>query len=265
MNVALYQNRPVFGEIEQNLNRVLADLADREFDLLVLPELFATGYLFADAAEAARLADPAGAGLTFRRLKELAASKDAVIVYGFPETKGERLYNSALALLPDGTYHCYQKTHLFDTEKAVFSPGETGFFVFEYRDVRIGMMICFDWRFPESARKLALSGAQIICHPANLVLPHCPDAMITRALENNVYTITADRIGEESRAGQTARFIGKSRVIGPNGIILAEMGETEVGFRSSEIDPVLADDKAITVRNEVFRDRRPELYWKDDK
>ena len=211
------------------------------------------------------MADRAGEGLTFKRLRELAETKDALVVYGFPEKKGENLYNSSLAILPDGNFHCYQKTHLFDTEKAIFLPGETGFLVINYQGVRIGMMICFDWRFPESARKLALAGAQIICHPANLVLPHCPDAMITRALENNVFTITADRVGDESRAGNHAHFIGKSRIIGPNGVILAEMGETETGFCMVEIDPADADNKVITARNDIFRDRRPEFYWKNER
>ncbi|MBN2226079.1 MAG: hypothetical protein JW763_01815 [candidate division Zixibacteria bacterium] len=264
VRIAVYQNQPVFGEIEHNLNRVLDDLSEHQFDLLVLPELFATGYLFADSAEAAALADTAGEGVTFTRLRELAESKDAIVIYGFPEKKGDKLFNSSLAILPDGGFHCYQKIHLFDTEKAIFLPGETGFFVIEHQGVRIGMMICFDWRFPESARKLALAGAQIICHPANLVLPHCPDAMITRALENNVFTITADRIGDESRGGKHVHFIGTSRIIAPNGVILAEIGDTETGFRMVEIDPVEADNKIITARNDIFRDRRPEYYWKDE-
>ena len=121
------------------------------------------------------------------------------------------------------------------------------------------MMICFDWRFPESARKLALLGAQIICHPSNLVMPHCPDAMVTRALENNVYTITCDRIGKENRIGREIRFIGKSRIISPDGHVLAQL-EAEEGYLETEIDPELADNKAITPHNEIFSDRRPEFY-----
>lgn len=121
-------------------------------------------------------------------------------------------------------------------------------------------MICFDWRFPEAARKLTLLGAQIICHPSNLVLPHCPDAMVTRALENGVYTITADRIGTENRTGTALTFIGNSRIIGPDGRILAELGRDETAFVARDIDPARADQKAVTPRNDLLGDRRPEFY-----
>ena len=260
MIAAIYQNNPVFGEIEKNLDETISVVSDKEFDILVLPELFATGYIFESRREAMSLADESGAGVTFSKLKELSQKKDALIVYGFPEKRGEELFNSSLAVLPDGQYHIYQKTHLFDTEKEIFDPGETGFFIFDFRGARVGMMICFDWRFPESARKLALLGAQIICHPSNLVLPHCPAAMIIRALENNIYAITADRVGEEVRAGQSLKFIGNSRIISPRGDILAFLGENETGFKAADINPQLADNKKVTPHNDLFDDRRPEFY-----
>nr|MBN2276132.1 hypothetical protein [candidate division Zixibacteria bacterium] len=260
MRVALYQNNPIFGETEKNVISVLAAVENEAFDLLVIPELFATGYQFKNRQELKSLADQVGDGYTFNRLKDLARYKQALIVYGFPERDNDYLYNSALAIAPDGHYHLYRKTHLFDTEKNVFDPGDTGFKVFQYRKYRIGMMICFDWRFPESARRLALDGAQIICHPSNLVLPHCPDAMITRALENNVFTITCDRVGSESHSGTKLTFIGKSRIIGPDGRILGELGDTETAFLAAGIDPQLADNKSITPHNEIFADRRPEYY-----
>ena len=121
-------------------------------------------------------------------------------------------------------------------------------------------MICFDWRFPEAARKLALLGAQIICHPSNLVLPHCPDAMVTRALENCLFTITANRVGSENRIEKRLQFIGHSRIIAPTGKILAELDDNNEGFIMVEIDPKLADDKAVTSGNDLFKDRRPEFY-----
>ena len=260
MIVSLYQNRPSFGEIKKNVKTVINAVSDREFDILVLPELFAAGYQFKDTAEAYSLADPAGEGGTFEKIQKLAVEKNALIIYGFPEKADGRLYNSSLAVLPDGNYHLYQKVHLFDTEKAIFSPGQTGFFVFEFRQTGIGMMICFDWRFPEAARKLTLDGAQIICHPSNLVLPHCPDAMKTRALENNVFTVTCDRVGSENRTGRQLKFIGKSRIIAPDGEVLGELGTDDPGFLSADIDPQLAANKQITLNNEILSDRRPEFY-----
>jgi predicted amidohydrolase len=205
-------------------------------------------------------ADKAGEGMTFARLKQLAFEKKSIIIYGFPEKSEDRLFNSALAIMPDGNYHVYQKSHLYDTEKAVFDLGQSGFFVFSYNDVRIGLMICFDWRFPEAARKLALQGAQIICHPSNLILPHCPAAIITRALENNVFTITANRVGQENRTGDSLNFIGQSRIVGPDAGIIADLKADETGFLSANIAPELADDKAISPRNNILDDRRPDMY-----
>lgn len=260
MKVALYQNNPIFGEIRANVDTVVAAVRNKEFDILVLPELFATGYQFRDREEAFMLADSIGTGYTFETLAQLAAQKNSLVIYGFPEKRGREIFNSAAGVFPDRKFQLYQKTHLFDTEKEIFSQGQTGFSVFSFRETRIGMMICFDWRFPESARKLALLGAQVICHPSNLVLPHCPDAMITRALENCVFTITANRIGSENRGGKRLQFIGHSRILAPTGKILAELDDIGEGFIIVDINPKLADNKSVTERNDVIKDRRPEFY-----
>jgi predicted amidohydrolase len=260
MIVALYQNNPVFGEIEKNIADVLDGIKERQFDLLVLPELFASGYRFRDKEEARELSEKAGEGSTFDRMSEIAREKNAAVIFGFPEREREQLFNSAAAVLPDGGHHVYRKVHLFDTEKEIFQPGDTGFKVFEFGKARIGMMICFDWRFPESARRLGLMGAQVIAHPSNLVLPFCPDAMIIRALENNVFAITADRTGRENRAGDTLHFIGRSRIISPAGEVLAELGQDECGYLEAKIEPADADNKKINSRNDLFADRRPEFY-----
>jgi len=260
IKVGLFQNNPIFGEIRKNVDYVVEQVIERDFDILVLPELFATGYYFSNREEAKNLADTVGSGYTFDSLKKLASEKRALIVYGFPELFGEKLFNSAIAVTPDGGYELYQKVHLFNTEKKIFDPGETGFVVFEYNNIKIGIMICFDWRFPESARKLALDGAQIICHPSNLVLPHCPDAMVTRALENNVFTVTANRTGSENQSGNKLVFIGRSRIISPNGEILAESDSFKTGYIEAEIVPQLADNKLITPQNDIFKDRRPRYY-----
>lgn len=260
MKIILYQNDPVFGEIERNVETAINAVGDEKLDVMVLPELFATGYQFENRDEAISLADETGEGFTFRRLKEFAKEKDCLVVYGFPQIESGRLFNSAMAILSDGSFHIYQKIHLFDTEKNIFDPGESGFFVFPFRNARFGIMICFDWRFPESSRKLALLGAQVILHPANLVLPHCPQAMIIRALENNVYTVTCNRVGNEDRTGKPLKFIGKSRIIAPDGAISGELTPDKPGCLAVEITPKLADNKKVTSQNDLFMDRRPEFY-----
>jgi len=123
------------------------------------------------------------------------------------------------------------------------------------------MMICFDWQFPESARSLALRGAQIICHPSNLVLPWCQEAMKTRSLENRVFSITSNRTGTEINGEYKQYFTGKSQILGTKGEILIRMNDTEEGIYSVVIDPELASDKKVSEVNSVFADRRPSMYY----
>jgi len=260
MKIALYQNNPQFGQIKENTDQVLHDIRNSRLDILVLPELFATGYQFHNRQEARSLSETSGQGYVYNAVRDFSAEKDCLVIYGFPESARDKLYNSALAMFPDGHHLVYRKTHLFDTEKQIFNPGDTGFFVFQFKTARLGIMICFDWRFPESARRLSLLGAQLICHPSNLVMPHGPESLKTRALENGVFIVTSDRVGDENRTGQELHFIGKSRIIGPSGEVLGEMGETQTGLLMVDLDPQLADNKQITPNNNLFADRRPGFY-----
>jgi predicted amidohydrolase len=160
----------------------------------------------------------------------------------------------------EGVVAVYRKAHLFWNEKRVFDPGDTGFVVFRAGDLAAGTMICFDWAFPEAAGTLARRGARIIAHPANLVLAHARRAMPVRCLENRVFAVTANRWGEEPSPDGPIRFRGESMILSPLGEELAvgPAGGDEV--RVVEIDPAAADDKRITPENDLFADRRPELY-----
>jgi len=154
----------------------------------------------------------------------------------------------------------YRKAHLFWNEKKVFTPGNTPLKVYDIGGARIGMMICFDWLFPEVTRELAVKGADIICHPSNLVLPHCPAAMITRSLENRVFTITANRVGTERRVkGASLTFIGKSQVTAPDGRVLARAPSRGAWSKVVEIDPKEARKKLLTPVNDVLKDLRVDL------
>jgi predicted amidohydrolase len=122
-------------------------------------------------------------------------------------------------------------------------------------------MICFDWRFPETARTLALKGADIIAHPANLVLKHCPDAMITRCLENGIFIATADRVGQEERIpGQRLKFMGQSQVVAPSGEVLYRASLDQEEVKVVELDIASARDKRLNPNNHLFADRREDLY-----
>ncbi len=258
LRAAVVQTDPAFGEVDRNVEAALA-LVPSACDLAVLPELFATGYQFVDRAETLSLAEPVPDGPTCRRLRAFAAASGTTLVAGLAERDGERVYNSAVLMRPDGSHEVYRKVHLFWDEKVVFDPGNLGFPVFAACGTTVGVMICFDWFFPEAARTLALRGAQLICHPSNLVLPHCPNSMPVRALENRVYTLTANRVGHEHRTATPLTFIGNSRIIAPNAAVVGACGATEAVAATADLDLALCD-KHITPRNDLFADRRPEAY-----
>jgi predicted amidohydrolase len=258
LRAAVVQTDPVFGEVVRNVDTALA-LVPADCDLAVLPELCATGYQFVDRAEASALAEAIPDGPTCRRLREFAAATGTTVVAGLAERAGDRVYNSAVLVRPDGTHALYRKMHLFWDEKLVFDPGDLGFPVFAACGTTVGVMICFDWFFPEAARTLALRGAQVICHPSNLVLPHCPQSMPVRALENRVFTLTANRVGREHRTADPLTFIGNSRIVSPGAEVIARCDDTKAAAATADLDLSLCD-KNITPRNDVFADRRPDFY-----
>ena len=261
MRVGYFQFDPVFGAVARNLDHVSARLGQVDADLIVLPELFATGYQFVSQEEVFQLAEPVPDGATTKRLADMAARRGMTIVAGLPELDGRRCFNSAVVVGPNGFIGCYRKTHLFFEETLWFTPGDSGFHVWDIGMAKVGVMICFDWYYPESARTLALQGADIIAHPSNLVLPHCPDSMVTRCLENRVFSVTANRIGSEARGGKDRlTFIGMSEVVSPRGWILHRAPRETEDLTIVEIDPAEARIKALNDYNDLLRDRRPALY-----
>jgi len=235
-------------------------LRSTDADLLVCPELATTGYLYTKRGELADVAEPVPTGPTCARLGRAAREAGRAIAFGIAEKVGEQIFNSAVLLAPDGTTVCYRKAHLFDTETLVFDRAGPSPRMAAVAGVRVGLMICFDWRFPEMARLLALEGADLIAHPSNLVHPYCQDAMITRSLENRVFSVTSSRTGTERADGMELAFAGRSQIVSPRGERLAQADATEECVRTAEIDPALARDKRVTARNDLFADRRVDLY-----
>ena len=261
MKIGIYQMMPVFGKKEENLKMAISDLKNVKADLVVLPELFNTGYQFLNRAELMELSEEIPDGMTCRGIMELSKKTGTYYVFGLAERDGDKLFNSAVIVGPEGYMGKYRKTHLFYEEKELFCPGDTGFRVFDINIAKIGIMICFDWWFPESCRALAILGANIICHPSNLVMPYCQMAMQIRSLENGVYTATANRIGYEQRGGkERLSFSGMSQIVDPWGKVLKRMGKEESGVAVCEIDPQKANFKEINRFNDRLKDRRPEFY-----
>jgi predicted amidohydrolase len=260
MRVGYYQFRPLFGNRAANLARVIRALSRARADLIVLPELAFTGYFFAGRAEARALAEEPRRSPIVEALSALCAARGFHVVTGFAERARDKVFNSSLLIGPAGVVHLYRKIHLFNDEKIWFDPGDTPLRAVAAGGARIGMMICFDWFFPETARTLALEGAQVIAHPSNLVFPWCQQAMLTRCLENGVFAITANRIGEDRRPHGRLRFTGMSQIAAPRGRLMRRAPVASEELRVVEIDPAAASDKRVTRRNDLLRDRRPRFY-----
>jgi predicted amidohydrolase len=260
IKVGYYQFCPTFGQVERNLSTILHALGGVEADLLVLPELALTGYSFRDRAELEPLAEDPAHSASVRDLTTLCRQRDLHLVTGFAERQGDRLYNSALLIGPQGLQATYRKLHLFGSEKDCFDPGDLPLRVSEVRGVRVGMMICFDWVFPEVARALALGGADLLCHPANLVLTYCQQTMLARCIENGVYAVTANRTGVEARHHGELAFTGQSQAAAPRGELLHRASPDADELYVVEIDPERARDKMLAARNDIMADRRPAFY-----
>jgi predicted amidohydrolase len=258
LKIGFMQFAPVLGDVRATLQKIdqLSPLCAGA-DLLVLPELCNSGYNFASAEQAWETSEKIQDSAFLQFLAILCRQHGCHVVSGFNERDGARLYNSAVLVGPNGTVGCYRKLHLFMNEKDFFEPGDVGLPVFDIGPCKVGMLVCFDWIFPEVWRSLALQGADIICHPSNLVLPGLAQrAVPIHALTNRVYVVTANRVGVERELS----FTGLSTIADPGGQVLVQASPTEEEVGLVEVDVSLARDKDITSRNNLWADRRPEAY-----
>ncbi len=261
--VSILQFEPLFGDVHTNLDRIEAMCSGLKTDLLILPELCATGYLFESREEILQYAESVKkGGPILDRFRKISHELDCILVAGFAEYTEAGPMNSAVIIDDkNGLIDIYRKIHLFDREKELFEEGNLGFRVWNIRNVRIGIMICYDWYFPESARILALKGVDIIAHPSNLVLPYCQSVLPARALENKVFIFMANRTGTDKREnGAELSFTGRSMGVSPKGEILLECTRDETCVKSIDINPYDARNKWLTPRNHAFHDRRPAYY-----
>jgi predicted amidohydrolase len=267
MLIAGVQMDVEFAKIDQNLKRIgerLAEAAKHGAKLIVFPECAATGYCFESAAEARAVAQPVPGPIT-ERLTELCREHRCHAIFGMVELDGDRLFNAAILVGPEGVSGSYRKIHLPYLGLDMFTtPGDRLFRVDHVANVRVGMSICYDGSFPESTRSLALLGADIIVLPTNWP----PGAETTaeyvtnaRAVENNVYFMAVNRVGTE----RGFRFIGHSKIADPHGNTLAEARGTDECIFYADIDPHLARRKhlvRVPGKHEIDRlaDRRPDMY-----
>jgi 5-aminopentanamidase len=260
IRVAVVQTRPRLGHPAENISRSLRLMDGVAAEVFVLPELAFSGYNFTRPPEVRALAEPAGKGASFAAVHGYCRRRQSYAAYGFPEKAGGKFFNSAALVGPRGLVGVYRKVHLFGREKLFFSPGDKGFPVWALPFGKVGMMVCFDWFFPEAARTLAMKGAALILHPSNLILPHCPAAMVTRCLENRVFAATANRVGTEAGGDRPLTFIGLSGIVSVKGEVLSRLGRASESVGVSRIDLAAARSKAINRYNDLFKDRRPGTY-----
>ncbi len=260
IRIGIGQIEPRLMDCEHNVQQlkdILTEATSSGIEVLVLPELCNSGYAFDSKDEAQACAESIPEGEFSQNLREW--SKDnRLVVAGVCEKTSDGLYNSAAAFRQGKHITTYRKVHLFNLEKDWFLQGTKEPPVIGFRQYHFGIMVCWDWVFPEMARILAIKGAQVILHPANLVLAYCQNAMITRSIENGVFSVTANRVGQERELS----FSGKSQVVNPKGKILLKMNEAEVGVKWIDIEPIIADSKMLTKRNHLLKDRRPDIYKK---
>jgi predicted amidohydrolase len=260
MKVGFMQFSPVFADPDRNVELIREMLGRTEpLDILVLPELALTGYTFKDYKEAYAYSEEIGGPLT-SELISIASEYNVTMALGFLEREKKKLYNSSVLLSGEGVRGLYRKVHLFYREKEIFLEGNKGFPVFEINGIKIGLLVCFDWIFPEAMRTLALKGALIILHSTNLILPYYQDAARTRAIENRVFIVLANRTGVEEREGMRNNFTGGSEVIAPSGEIVLKVSKNQEGIFSVSINPGDARDKKVTELNDIFKDRREKFY-----
>lgn len=265
MKAGYLQFKPEFGKPSINISKIRDFISGRKFDLLVLPELANSGYLFSEKKELEELSEEIPGGKFVDALKKICKEKNCHIVSGVCEKHKNDFYNSSVLIYPSGKVFVYRKIHLFDTEKKWFTPGNIPLTTYTisgkyFGKVKIGMLICFDWIFPETARTLSLLGAQILCHPSNLVMQFCQKAMFTRALENHVFTITANRTGKETAGKKTLKFTGQSVIVSPKGKYLHVGSKNKQECIIVEFDPKVALNKKINPQNDLFTDRKKKYY-----
>jgi predicted amidohydrolase len=264
--VAAVQLAPVVGDLDGNTERATAAIVDvlgQGADVVVLPELATSGYVFESADELRRVAIRADDARFGRWAELLATRPGAVLVIGFAEAADDAVHNSAAIVTADGVQAVYRKVHLWDREKQYFRPGDGRPPVVETVHGRIGTMICFDLEFPEWTRIAALAGADLLAAPTNWPLGPRPDdervaevqIAIATARMNHMAIAFADRAGRE-RGVDWSEGTG---IVGADGWLRDSAGPG-IGVAWADLDLLASRDKSQSALVDLFGDRRPDLY-----
>jgi len=265
--IAAVQMDIAFADKAKNLEAIRARLreaADKGAKLVILPECALPGYCFESKDEAMPHAEPIP-GPSTRTLAEDCAKRNVFAVVGLLETASGKLYNACTLIGPKGILATYRKIHLpFLGVDRFTTPGDQPFAVHDLGGLRVGMNICYDGSFPESARCLMLLGADLIVLPTNWptgAINTARTLIPARAMENHVYYAAVNRVGTE----RGFRFIGMSRILGCMGEFLAVSENDDPTILYADIDPEKARNKHLNIipgkyELDRLKDRRPGLY-----
>lgn len=257
----------------QKAERLVRQAAEQGAQIILLQELFETQYFCqTQNFEYMALARPLSESPAVKRLSALAKETETVIPVSFFERYGNTAFNSVAVLDADGSVlGIYRKTHIPDglpyAEKFYFTPGDTGFRVWNTRYGKIGVGICWDQWFPEAARSMALLGAELICYPTAIgsepaleidSKDHWQRCMQGHAAANLIPVLASNRIGTETEGESSMTFYGSSFITDETGGIVEEADRTTETVLVHTFD---LDETALRRREwGVFRDRRPEMY-----
>ena len=257
------QFEPHLNDLEKNRKKIkrllLKAIKNTHAKLYVLPELAFSGYNFQSKEEVKETSEVLNKSESCNLLTTIAQEYETYVVTGINECYESKFYNSAVCINREGIITVYRKLQLYGKEKKFFTPGNKPLQLFNINNIKIGLMVCFDWFFPEIPRTLALQGAHIICHPMNAVIPdgaYLGDRFHSKW--NRIFIILTNRIGKE----RDLTFIGRSQISDPTGNVLALASVDKEEIITANIDPKLAENKKINAYNHVFKDRRPEFYFK---
>ena len=233
MRVGFFQY-DVFRDRSANLDYIRRALDGEKFDLLVLPELFTSGYTFDSLSELTPYAESLNESPTVRELTEMAKRAGGCITGSIPEKEGDKIYNTAIMVSPEGLIGVHRKIHLPDYEKRHFEAG-CSVEVVAYHGVNLGMVVCFDCWFPPLTSKLRQLGAQVVAHSSCFGGEVTPTIVPIRALENQFFIVSCNRIGTELYDGEDASYRGESQIVDPDGKVLCQAGSEEA-LRFFDID-----------------------------
>lgn len=255
--VGYIQFQPILGNTDANLQQIEALLPQASSaDLIVLPELANTGYNFSSRKDAFECAEDISKSNFVEFLASFAQKQNQYIVAGINEQLGDDLFNTSVLVGPKGYVGKYQKIHLFLNEKDIFKAGEAGLPIFDVGFCKTSMLICFDYIFPEIWRIVAMKGADLVCHPSNLITTNAEKCIPAQAFMNKIFIITSNRYGTEG----DITFSGKSFITNPDAKIIDRAVADMDAVSIMNIDINEARNKFVTPRNHVFNDRIPSNY-----